>query len=465
MIPVHSITASLLLLVAGLAQAQTIVPAEVSPKISPIGLRLVSPSDTARVSFTVLHTKARNWLQTQIEPVGACQYVFVDSVSVLDSAAVTGGIQTVYLDGAPRRNVRIWWGLYQKASDSRCTSVTSARNLMELPNPHRSPRTDSLLTSWAPDQILATASNGRIDSGYPQTIDQAGDLERGMCPLYDCMMMCLHPESAAREAFLATMREQLAKGLPVVRITGAGPGIRVNASIDDTSAVRRLGPMSKWRLGNLAWGEDQPIRTVRSWGAAAPAQWLKTSGKRIYRWRNDTLASAISANGATVEVSNDSTFECERPDAANGIDRGLASDLARDWLIAPDSSEVRDGRLRSTFRHWYCGGRERSWEIHGDSITVGCARVALSDLEQTLGTAPRNRLSKLLIMANATGLRVQPGLATGTPWSMVVRDASGRILTQRDSREFEETIPLAVRGILVVEIRSAIGATTRMVAR
>ncbi|MBK8804795.1 MAG: hypothetical protein IPN71_22560 [Fibrobacteres bacterium] len=464
MIPVHPIAASLLLLIAGLAQAQTsppppqvVVPRDV--------YRLVNVPDSARLSFTVLHTKGRNWLQTQIEQVGSCQQIFVDSVRVLDTANATGDILEGFEGLAPRRSVVVHWQLAQKEGDSRCTNVTASRYLRELPSPRKRPYSDTLLNSWAPGKILARGPNARLDSLHALMVDQAGDLEPRACPAQDCQIACIHPDSAARSAFLVHLRERIAQGLPVVRIGRGGAPFRVPASIDDTAMVDGLGLMTKWKAGNQVWGEDQPIRSVRSWGPTAPAQWLKTTYRRFYRWQGDTLAGGISALGATVEVSNDSTFECWSPYLPDLFDRDMTQELSNDWLIAPDTAELRDGRLRTTFQRSICGFRERSWEIHGDSITVGCTRVALSDLEQTLGTAPRQRPSKLLIMANATGLRIQPGLATGTPWAVAVRDASGRVLTRRDSREFEETISLSARGILVVEIRSGAGTIRRMVAR
>ncbi|HNY29881.1 MAG TPA: hypothetical protein PKO15_03250 [Fibrobacteria bacterium] len=427
--------------------------------------RVMVPADNSRLSFAVLHTKGHNWLQARIESVGPCQQILLDSVWVADSADASGGGLTLYLGGGERRTVGVRWNLAETQGDSRCAATTASKFLEELPRPRKHPRTDSLLGSWAPGKVVALGPGGRLDTLFPEVVDQASDLDAMICPLYDCQIACLRPDSAARAGFLENLRTRIGQGASLVRIAKGGDPERVVASLQDTQAVLDLGQLSKWNAGDLVWGQDQPLRTVRSWGKTVPTTWKMTTGRRFYRWRTDTVAGGILSQGTEVEVSNDSTDQCWAPHLASVFDRGLTEALGSEWLILTDSSEVADGRLRTTFRVNGCGARERSWQIDGDSVVVGCVRVALADLDRTLSTTPRQRVGTTLVMSTAEGLRVRPDRTGNLPWSVVVRDAKGRFLARRDSRDFEESIALSARGILVVEVRTTRGTLSRMVAR
>lgn len=433
------------------------------------------PADTARISFTVLHTRDRNWLQMQIEPVEACQSLIVDSAKGLAAPFDSGRLESAYF-GVVDRDVRVWWRLLQAYGETGCSGVNASRYMVELPALSLSADSDGVFTSWLPREIEAIGPKGRVDRGFPEIVDQAGDATNMICPLYDCMMLCYASDSAGRSAILKTIREQFQKGLPLVRIVSGGDAVRVRADIHDSQTVASLGILSKWSAGNLAWTEEIPIRTVRAWGADAPAEWKASNGRRIYEWRNgaiccdgcdsfclgDSRAEGISSDGRSVEVSNDSTRHC---DIEPGFDPGMAADLADDWLILPDSAEVRSGRLATTFRNLPCQGRRRAWRIVDDSISVACVRIAVADLEAAVGVVPRAERFSPRVAWSPKGLVVSSGLPVGEPWTVRVLDPSGRILSNLASSSPDASVELEARGVLLVEVRSSRGAAWRSIAR
>lgn len=439
-------------------------------------VRDTAPADTARIGFTVLHTRDRNWLQVQIEPVEACQFLAVDSAKGLVAPLDSGRIETISFGLQAHRDVRVWWRLVQEYGETGCSEIKAARVMVELPAVRRNDATDSVYTSWLPREIEAVGSRGRRDRGFPEIVDQAGNTKGVVCPVYDCMMMCYASDSAGRSAILETVREQFRKGLPLVRIGSGGAPVRVPADIHDSFAVASLGPLSKWSAGNLVWKEEIPIRTVRAWGANVPAEWTASNGHRIYEWRNgavccdmcdsfcvpDSRAQGIASNGRSVVVSNDSTFDCGM---GSDFDPGMAADLSSEWLILPDSAEVRSGRLATTFRNSVCAGRHRAWKIVDDSISVACVRVAVADLEAAVGVAPRAKRFEPRVRSMRSGILVSSGLPEGERWSAIVRDPFGRILSSHSAASPDAMIEVESRGVLLVEVRSSRGSASKSIAR
>lgn len=457
------------------AGAQELPPAkEVVIRIP--ALKEIVPADTSRLSFTVLHTRGRNWLQVQIEPVGACQKLVVDSARGLVAPLDSGRPETIAFGLKAHRDVRVWWRLLQEYGKIGCADVRASRYMVELPAVRKNDSSDSVYASWLPREIEAVGPKGRIDRGFPEIVDQAGNTTGVVCPLYDCMMMCYASDSDGRSAILKTISERFRQGLPLVRIGSGGAPVRVRADIHDSFAVASLGSLSKWNAGNLVWTEEIPIRTVRAWGTNVPVEWKASNGRRIYEWRNgsvccdqcdsfclpDSRAAGISSGGASVTVSNDSTQHCDMdPD----FDPGMAHDLSDDWLILPDSSEVRSGRLERTFRNHPCAGRLRAWRIRDDSISVACVRVAVADLEAAVGVSSRIARFAPRVLACPAGIRVSSGLSQGERWTAVVRDPFGRILSNRSLASPEALVGLDARGILLVEVRSSLGSVWMSIAR
>jgi hypothetical protein len=200
-------------------------------------------------------------------------------------------------------------------------------------------------------------------------------------------------------------------------------------------------------------------------------------GRVFYQWRNgvvccegcDTSCEAtseyrgISSRGASWSLSNDSTVHwC----GGSGYDSAMAQDLSEhDWLILPDSAEVREGRLTGTLSKSYCGGRGRAWKIANDSIEGNCARLPLSILGQSLGVVkPSSRLD-LRVFREAHGWRLQTGLAAGERWTASVRDHAGRILSSSGFEGATGELSVEAHGLFLLEIRSSKGRTTRAIAR
>lgn len=461
--------------------AASFAGAEAPPSVPKIVIRVPAvrdtfPADTARISFTVLHTRDKNWLQVQIEPVGACQKLVVDSARGLVAPLDSGRIETIAFGLQAHRDVRVWWRLLQEYGKIGCADVGASRYMVELPAVRKNDSSDSVYTSWLPREIEAVGPKGRIDRGFPEIVDQAGNTTGVICPVYDCMMMCYASDSDGRSAILKTISEQFRQGLPLVRIGSGGAPVRVRADIHDSFAVASLGSLSKWNAGNLVWTEEIPIRTVRAWGTNVPVEWKASNGRRIYEWRNgsvccdacdslcepDSRAAGISSGGVRWAVSNDSTQHCGMdPD----FDPGMATDLSDDWLILPDSTEVRSGRLKATFRNSICAGRIRAWRIIDDSISVACVRVAVADLEAAVGVSPRAVRFAPRVLSCPKGIRVSSGLPEGERWTANVRDPSGRILSSISFASPEALVDLDAKGVLLVEVRSSRGSVWRSIAR
>ena len=452
------------------------VPIQASTVVRRLIIMDTLPSDSARISFTVLHTRDRNWLQVQIEPVEACQFLVVDSAKGLVGSLDSGRIEAIPFGIQAHRDVRVWWHLRHEIGRTGCSEVNASRFMVELPPVRKNEASDSVYTSWLPHEIEAVGSRGRRDRGFPEIVDQAGNAKGFLCPVYDCMMLCYASDSDGRSAILKTVREQFERGLPLVRIGSGGAPVRVPADIHDSFAVASLGPLSKWNAGDLVWKEEVPIRTVRAWGASVPAEWKASNGRRIYEWRNgvvccegcdsicapDSRAEEISSGGVRWVVSNDSTNHCD-PDS--DFDPGMAADLSDDWLILPDSAEVRSGRLTTTFRNSVCAGRHRAWRIVDDSISVACARIAVADLEAAVGVSPRAERFAPRVRSMRDGILVSSGLPEGERWSAIARDPFGRILSSHSAASPDAFIELESRGVLLVEVRSSRGSVWRSIAR
>lgn len=472
----HMFLAVLLSLRAVCASGFQEVPIQATKVVRTYIIMDTLPSDTARISFTVLHTRDKNWLQVQIEPVGACQKLVVDSARGLVAPLDSGRLETIPFGLRAHRDVRVWWHLRHEIGRTGCSEVNASRFMVELPPVRRNDSSDSVYTSWLPREIEAVGSRGRRDRGFPEIVDQAGNTTGVVCPVHDCMMMCYASDSDGRSAILKTIRERFRQGLPLVRIGSGGAPVRVRADIHDSFAVASLGSLSKWNAGNLVWTEEIPIRTVRAWGTNVPVEWKASNGRRIYEWRNgsvccdacdslcepDSRAAGISSGGVRWAVSNDSTQHCDMdPD----FDPGMASDLSSEWLILPDSTEVRSGRLKTTFRNSICAGRIRAWRIIDDSISVACARVAVADLEAAVGVSPRAVRFAPRVFSCPKGIRVSSGLPEGERWTANVRDPSGRILSSNSFASPEALLSLDAKGVLLVEVRSSRGSVWTSIAR
>lgn len=212
--------------------------------------------------------------------------------------------------------------------------------------------------------------------------------------------------------------------------------------------------------------------TARSWGGKnVPKKWIKPTGRRIYKWINNALCCdhcdslcvypgySISSSGPDVELSNDSTRYC----SPGQIDRNIVSDMAsKDWLILPDSAEVRTGRLNSTFHQRVCGGRYNSYEILNDSL-FGISLVALEQM--TTGVFRPASSLPLRIAAVPQGLRFSAEVPAGETWNVKIVSLSGQILTQcrRDGQEL--VLPLAGHGAVIIDVRTPNGAITRKMIR
>lgn len=430
----------------------------------------VPPHDTAKVSFTALHTLGRNWLQVQIAPVGACQQIVVDSVKVLDSALPQADSSRVFHIGAPRRDVRVWWRLLQQLEESTCGNVVASRSMVELPRPPRSPASDTLLSEWAPGEVQALGPGGRSSRAFPDMVDQTSNIMGMVCPMYTIVCPIVikdssAPKFTARDVFMDSARVQFLRGLPVVRIKGTGDSVLVRIPQDSIPTSIDLGPRTMWKAGNEASVEEIPVRTVRSWGGEAPAFWRKRTGRHFYKWLNnpgpccdncDTLCQrgsfveGISSSGPDVELSNDSTRGCR----ASTIQRDLKSALQGEWLVFPDSSELKTGRFKSTLENRVCfPGRMRAYPVQGDSFVFGSQRAPLTWLDEAVVGAIRpGKNLGVRIVSTSEGMIVRTGFRHGESWKARLIAPDGKTQEWVPSTMPELELGTGARGVLLVQI-------------
>jgi len=444
----------------------------------------VLPPDSARTSATVLHTRSRNWLQFQLAPVGPCQQVVVDSVVVRDTALPDTGIRILpYGNPAPRRDLEVRWHLVQNPQRSVCQEVMASRQMLELPRARWNPGSDSLLLLWAPERIEAQGPLGRTERIVPSIVDQTDEMSGGICPNWSivCKIGIREPSDTANHgAFLGLVRDQIAKGRPVVRIAADGSLRRAPMPPADPWTIASLGSReSPWNLGQQPLREEFPLRTVQSWGAVGvPATWVYPTGRRIVAWHNtppvcctrcDTICDpgpvgrTLSVSGFDVEVANDSTRDCA---PGSPIDGRIAQDMAQDWIVFPDSAETRNGLLTRNLRPDLCGERIDAWPVVGDSVRYEGVGIALSELSgPTVGVRPHAVRRPARIVSTREGLRIETDFAPGTEWTVAARGPSGRILSSSSSRGRSVLLPLALRGAIVVEIRGPDGSERRLSIR
>lgn len=438
----------------------------------------VAPPVSATFSATVLHTRGSNRLQGQLDSIGACQFLHIDSVRVLDEPLNTG-IFITYLDAPPQRDLRVWWSLWQSPSDASCASARSSRHMIDLPVPTTRPGSDTLLSPWAPGHIEAFGPEGRRDTVIPERINQAGVYQYALCPMVDVWCQYELADSLSAEQRLArTVQDQIQAGRPIVRITRAGSLRRTPIGLRSDSYLEQLGPALPWGRGNQAWIEDLPLRSARSWGGAPPpTTWSLPTGRRFYQWNNsaaprcgnvdtlcptDPVRALSTTTGSGWLVSNDSTAYCSY---SNPIDPTADADLDSDWLILPDSLEILTGIFRRTLRPNLCVGRNNAWPIRNDSVRFGGTSVALAFLDQVVAVPHRAQAPTFACRSTETGLLVHAGLEPGEAWSARVLDHSGRILSSAVSRSPDLSLSLGARGTFLVEIRTAQGRRVRSVVR
>jgi len=461
--------ALLIALAADLAAAAIMLPSDNAP---------VSPPASARFSASVLHTRGSNQLQAQLDSIGACQFLRVDSVRVLDKPLDTGLVVT-FLDAPPQRDLRVWWSLWQNPSDASCASARSSRHMLDLPVPFVRPGSDTLLRTWAPGRIEAIGPGGLRDTVIPERFNQAGVYDYEFCPMVD--YWCGHFETdsglTGEQILARTIQDQLQAGRPVVRIARAG-ALRRSLVTLGSSNVEPLGPALPWGRGNQAWAEDLPLRSARTWGSVpAPTEWSLPTGRRFYLWRNspsprcgdvDTLCpvdperALVTTTGSDHLVSNDSTAYCSY---FHPLDPRADTDLANDWLVLPDSVESRTGTFRRTLTPSPCGGRVNAWPIRNDSVLYGGTAVALASLDRVVGVSRRAGVADFGCRATPHGLILRTGFSPGETWTARVRDLSGRILSTSTSRSPELALAFGAHGAFLVEIRSAQGSRVRSIVR
>ncbi len=438
----------------------------------------ILPVDSARASATVLHTRSRNWLQFQLAPVGPCQRVVVDSVLVRDTLFADTGKPWIRISlpgAAPVRDLEVRWHLVQEPLRDVCQDVRASRQMVELPKARWNANSDSLLSRWAPGEIEARGPQDSAARFFPALVDQSGEANGLLCPSYSllpCPFSMWPPDTALRDTFLAMVRNRIHQGLPVVEVARDGGLRRTLLPDGDPTTTASLGSRaSPWNLGQQAWREDVPLRTVRSWGSARlPEDWALPTGRRMVTWRNapmlcctncDSLcdrgpaALGISVSGVDVEVGNDSTRTCA---PFSAIDHDAELDLVRHWVVFPDTAELRTGVFTESLRNPYCNMRPNAWPVVGDSLRYNGLGVALADLDRiVVGTTTRRASPVAKILTTSTGLQVRTPYGSGTEWSATARDHSGRILSSISSRGPSATLVLAHRGMVLIEIRGPDG--------
>jgi hypothetical protein len=416
-------------------------------------LLCASLSSAAGVSGTTLHQKHGNWLQLQVDSVGACQEIAVDSLKALDDGIYmtqalgdSGSIQvlSLYIGNVPRKDLRVWWRIKAAPSGVRCGQVKSARHLFALANPLKRAGSDTILENWAVGRIDAVGPNGMRDTIQPTMVDQAGDFVFNMnCVLSICDWNW-NGEDTPEKDFLTTMKGRLAAGLPVVRIGAVNGAQTRRDSIPATQAyLATQGIPVKWNAGFKAMTESLPLKLVQSWGTPAFTNGLERPLDRVVqKWvqsarpcsdATDSLCypagDTLASTGVELEFSNDSTFSCYTPGL--GLDADLPAQVAaNDWLLLPDTSEVRQQKLIGTLGTAACVGRRNAYLIRNDSVAWGNTYVPLSLLDQALGIR-RNR--------GKSGMR----------GAMRAYSLAGQRLPDAKANNPQPLLPLPVRGVVM----------------
>ena len=434
-------------------------------------------TDSVGVSGTVLHQAGRNWLQLQVDSVGACQEIAVDSIRVAGNDSLRLSF------GDPARDVEVWWKLVEASPRRHCQSTRRARAMFELPVARGVARNrDSILVRWLPDRVTAHGS-GRDVRFVPKIVDHAGMSQGEECVMYDivCWIAAdLEVPSPTRwlDSLLRRTREGHAVLLTRGRSQGAPERRIVSAPVD--GEVRGLGVLSPWSAGHQVWREILPVTVERSWGASVPKTLDLATGRRFYRWNNarlscceqcDTVCApypggdTLASNGPDLEISNDSIEQCSS--YGMQIDPTIATDLkAGDWLLLPDSGEVAHGRLGATLSRGNCGTyRNRAFRVVNDSVVFGSVKLALASLEQTLGIARKSDGGGVRVVNVPRGLRILVDVAAGEELRLRVRSVSGQVLSEETMSSPERFLPLAGHGVFLVEWESRHGSGQRRVVR
>jgi hypothetical protein len=426
-------------------------------------------TDSVGVSGTVLHQAGRNWLQLQVDSVGACREIAVDSIKV-------AGFDPLLLSyGDPERDVDVWWRIVEASPRRHCESTRMARNLVELPAARGSSQSkDSSLVRWLPYHVTAHG-NGREVRFVPKVVDHAGMSHGEDCVMYDivCVMhvdLESFPPSPTRwlDSLLCRTRE----GRAVILTRGRSQGVPARRIVDVPSIgdVYGLGVVSPWSAGHQMWREVLPVSVEQSWGASVPKTLYTGTGRRFYRWNNarpsccercDTICApypggdTLASGGPDLEISNDSIWQCSSYYGAE-IDHTLASDLnSGDWLLLPDSGEVARGSLGMTLSKGRCGiYRNNAFRIVNDSIVLTGGKLALSALEQTLGIAHKSAGGGVRVVNESRGLRILADVAADENLQVRVRSVSGQILSKATITAPKQSVPLVGHGVFLVEWES-----------
>jgi hypothetical protein len=428
-------------------------------------LLCASLSSAAGVSGTVLHQASRNWLQLQVDSVGACQEIAVDSIKV--------GLPdpNMHWIGDPRRDVDVWWKLVDAPSYRPCKNVRMARTMVEIPAARQAiANKDTALLRWFPNHVIAHG-DGRDARFQPQEVDHAGMSYGQDCILMDriCVFLADWVPPTPSD-WLDSLKQRVRRGQAIVA-TRAQPALvpqRRPVIPLDASVVNGLGMLSRWSAGHQAWREVVQMTVAKSWGHSVPVYFEQATGRRFFRWnaspvcceKCDTLCvgypggDTLASNGSDLEISNDSTMQCDS--YGMDIDGTLASDLkASDWLLLPDSSEVAHGSFLRTFGKCYCGsGRINAFHIVNDSIVFEGGKLALSALEEGLGIALKSAGGGVRVVNEPRGLRILTDGPVGDALMVRVRSVSGQILSKATITAPKQSVPLVGHGVFLVEWES-----------
>lgn len=430
----------------------------------------LSASAADTLDITNIHTRSANWLSIAVHPLEGCQGIAVDSVKIADQPTVTAeGTITVFL-GPPRRRLELWWHVDSLRKGWMCeTRSRGARHLLRLSDPRKSPGNDTLLRSWIVEDVVSHGPDGGSPLVPVALVDQAGDQDGRLCPVYDCyyyLDTVAPPVEEVRDSLESWIRVDGS----LVLATSGGTSELVAGDIQDSDLVQDLGRVSPWNLGNLAWREFQPIRVLQSWGEPVPARFVKPTGRRFYNWTGtgggacclhcDTICDFFAPNDAVVYtggnlfLSNDSTASCR-----SEIDQGMYSALDSRWLLRPLRAEVASGVLATTFSTpGVCGGpgRIRAFRVVGDSLQYRAGSYALADLLPVSGNRVRNPIRGVSIRSVPNGWIVSG--AEGT--TIRLRDLDGRILFQAPGSG-NPLVPAPRHGAFLLQVGRATSRVVR----
>ncbi len=445
------------------------------------------------LSFSTIHTKHQNWLQTQaVLGSQSNQRVVVDSIRpghlpsdtdsilVLDCNMVRNG-QYYFggcLDGTAKVDVQLWWHsspLCKNEAGAPPTCFADSMTSLDFAGfQPEYPQYPNFQVYWIPGRVIARGPNGRMDTLIPQLVDQRAAFTQASMPKA-CIDSLVPSPSLTTLAALDSLRRRTYAGLPVmrIRVDTSRPLLATAASLSDSLHVKGLGLVSSWFAKNKTWNQASPLTLVKGWGApwTEPLVWL--TGRKFYQYDSGFRTNTMASFGTGFLLTNDSTTNHSWYDPPVIDEARDSATVQNDWLILPDSQEVASQKLSRTF-HLQCNSprvnvysRRNAYPILHDSVVFCGTKLSLASIEQKVGVVSRSGSlpASYQVRSVSQGLVVSRISSAFETFDLRVTSPNGRILSRVNTLGTSALIPIQGHGLMLVEATDKRGTTTLSVLR